>query len=177
VTEVARRLADGPSLDRDVYFLASTAEELGLLGAHAFAENPPLALNQIVAAFNIDTVAIGPAGQPFAIVGKGLTPLDPQIAAVAKAQKKKLAADDAANAYVRRQDGWALLQYDVPAVMVSSSWSDSARLERFMETDYHRSSDKVKPGLELGGAADDVLFLTALTRWFADPKRVPARAK
>lgn len=177
MTEVARRLADGPSLDRDVYFLASTAEELGLLGAHAFAENPPLALNQIVAAFNIDTVAIGPAGQPFAIVGKGMTPLDQQIAAVAKAQKKKLAADDAANAYVRRQDGWALLQYDVPAVMVSSSWSDSARLERFMETDYHRSSDKVKPGLELGGAADDVLFLTALTRWFADPKRVPARAK
>ncbi|MEN9683554.1 MAG: hypothetical protein RLZZ427_1305 [Pseudomonadota bacterium] len=177
MTEVARRLINGPTLDRDVYFLATTGEELGLLGAHAFAENPPLPLGQIVAAFNIDTVAIGPAGQPFAVVGKGMTTLDKQIAAVAKAQKKKLAGDDAANAYVRRQDGWALMQYDVPAVMVSSSWSDAARVEHFMETDYHRSSDKLKPGIELGGAADDVNFLVALARWFADPKKVLARAE
>jgi acetylornithine deacetylase/succinyl-diaminopimelate desuccinylase-like protein len=37
LTEIARRIARGPKLDRDVYFLATTAEELGLLGAHAFA--------------------------------------------------------------------------------------------------------------------------------------------
>ena len=80
LTEVARRLARGKPLDRDVYFLATTAEELGLLGAHAFAENPPLPLKQIVAAFNIDTIAIAPAGSPLAVVGKGMTPLDQQIA-------------------------------------------------------------------------------------------------
>ncbi len=177
LTEVARRLADGPEPERDIYFLATTGEELGLLGAHAFAEDPPLPLGRIVGAFNIDTVAIGPAGQPFAVVGKGLTQMDGAIAAVAKAQKKKLFTDDRIAPYVRRQDGWALLQYDVPAVMVSSSWSDMARVERFMEADYHRPSDKVKPGLELGGAADDVGFLTALARWFADPRKVPARAK
>ncbi len=181
LTEVARRLAKGPLLDRDVYFLATTGEELGLLGAKAFAEDPPVPLDRIVAAFNIDTVAIGPAGLPFGIVGRGMTPLDPQIAAVAKAQKRKLATDgkndEKANAYVRRQDGWALLQHDVPAVMVSSSWGDMALVEHFMETDYHRPSDQVKPGLELGGAADDVSFLIALTRWFADPRKVPSRGK
>lgn len=174
LTEVARRLSKGPAPDRDVYFVATTAEELGLLGAHAFAENPPLPLKQIVAAFNIDSVALGPSGLPFATVGKGMTRLDPQIAAAAKAAKVKLAPGDGANAYVRRQDGWALMNHDVPAVMISSSWSDLSRVERFMEGDYHRPSDVVKPGLELGGAADDVVFLTALARWFADPKRVPA---
>ncbi len=89
LTEAARRLAKGPAIDRDVYFLATTAEELGLLGAHAFAENPPLPINSIVAAFNIDSVALLPAGRPFAIVGKGLTRLDPQIAAAAKAAKRE----------------------------------------------------------------------------------------
>lgn len=173
--EVARRLAKGPQMDRDVYFLATTGEELGLLGAKAFAENPPIPLDRFVAAFNIDSVAIGPAGQPFAIVGQGMTPLDAQIAAVAKQQKKKLVVDDKANAYVRRQDGWALLQHDIPAVMVSSSWSDMSRVETFMDTDYHRPSDVVKPGLELGGAADDVEFLVALVRWFSDPRKVPGR--
>ena len=39
LTETARRLTRGPRPDRDIYFLATTAEELGLLGAHAFAEN------------------------------------------------------------------------------------------------------------------------------------------
>ena len=173
--ETARRLARLPQQDRDVYVLATTGEELGLLGAQAFVENPPIPLTQFVAAFNIDSVAIGPAGQPFAVVGQGMTGLDPQIALVAKQQKKKLVQQDFYKSYVRRQDGWIFLQHDVPAVMVSSSWADPARVERFMDSDYHRPSDVVKPGLELGGAADDVDFLVALVRWFADPKKVPKR--
>ncbi len=177
LTEVARRLARLPQMDRDVYFVATTGEELGLLGAHAFVENPPLPLGQIVAAFNIDSVALGPAGEPFAIVGKGMTGLDSEIAAVAKQLKRRIADGDAVNAYVRRQDGWALLQHDVPSVMVSSSWSDIGRVERFMAGDYHRPTDVVKPGIELGGAADDVNFHVALVRWFADLKRVPPAAK
>ena len=35
LTEIARRLVRGPPIDRDIYFLATTGEELGLLGAHA----------------------------------------------------------------------------------------------------------------------------------------------
>ncbi|MBS0483237.1 MAG: M28 family peptidase [Proteobacteria bacterium] len=172
LTEVARKLSRLPQMERDIYFVATTGEEMGLLGAQAFAENPPIPLKQFIAAFNIDSVALAPAGQPFAIVGRGMTALDPQIAAVARQQRRKLATDDGINAYVRRQDGWALMQHDVPAVMVSSSWSDLARVEKFMETDYHRPTDVVKPDLELGGAADDVNFLTALARWFADIRKV-----
>lgn len=175
--EIARRLSKGPQLDRDVLFLATTGEELGLLGAHAFAENPPLPLDRIVAAFNIDTIALAPAGSPVAIVGRGMTNLDPQIVRVAKAQKRKLVEGEAANAYVRRQDGWALLQHDVPAVMVSTAYSDVTRVERFFEGDYHRPGDQLSRGIELGGAAEDVAFHVALVRWFADLKRVPVVVK
>jgi hypothetical protein len=177
LTEIARRLAKGGGLDRDVYFLGTTGEELGLLGALAFAENPPLPLGQIVAAFNIDSNALASAGTPLGIVGKGMTPLDDRITAVARAQKRKLVDGNAANAYVRRQDGWALLQHDVPAVLISSAYGDIARMELFFDGDYHRPSDGVKPTLELGGAAEDVLFHVALVRWFADLKKVPSVAK
>lgn len=173
LTEVARRLAKGPVMDRDIFFMATTGEEIGFLGVESFADNPPLPLANIVAAFNIDTVALAPKGQPFGVVGKGMTQLDPYIAAVAKAEKRRIAAGDGVNAYVKRQDGWALMQHDVPAVMISSSWSDLALVERFMEGDYHRPGDQVSRGLELGGAADDVEFLTALARWFADHRKVP----
>lgn len=177
LTEIARRLAKGPPLERDVYFLATTAEEIGLLGVEAFAEDPPLPLNQIVAAFNLDSIALAPRGTPIGIVGRGLTPLDAGIMAVAKAQRRKVIDGDATNAYVRRQDGWALLAHDVPTVMVSSSWSDVARVERFFEGDYHRPGDQVKPGLDLSGTAEDVTFHVALVRHFADPKKVPLPSK
>ncbi len=104
-----------------------------------------------------------------------MTPLDPQIAAAAKANRRVLIQNDEANAYVKRQDGWALLQHDVPAVMVTSAYGNLARLEAFFESDYHRPTDVVKPTIELGGAAEDVQFLTALGRWFADVRRVPAK--
>ncbi|MFT4026158.1 MAG: M28 family peptidase [Novosphingobium sp.] len=172
--ETARRLARAPQIDRDIYFLATTAEELGLLGATAFAENPPLPLKQIVAAFNIDSIALAPAGTPLGIVGKGKTGLDAQIAEVARREKRKLSDSDAGNAYLRRQDGWALMQHDIPTVMVTSAYGDIARVEKFFDGDYHRPGDRVKPGFELGGAAEDVAFYVALGRWFGDARRVPA---
>ena len=176
LTEVARRLAKGPQLDRDIYFLATTAEELGLLGAHAFAENPPLPLERIVAAFNIDSDAIAPSGPPFAIVGRGMTGLDAEIEKVAKAERFKITKSDEANEYVRRQDGWALLQHDIPTVMVTTAYGDIDRMRAFYDSDYHRPSDDLEHlsrPLELGGELDDVKMLTALGRWFADPKKVP----
>lgn len=177
LTEIARRLAKGPPLDRDVYFLATTAEELGLLGAHAFAENPPLPITQIVAAFNIDSIALAPAGTPLAIVGKGMTPLDDRIAQVARQQKRKIVESAAANAYVRRQDGWALMQHDIPAVMVTSAFADIPRVEAFFDSTYHRPSDDPVHPIELGGAAEDVAFNIALARWFGDVRKVPVGSK
>lgn len=177
LTEIARRLAKGPRADRDIYFLATTSEELGLLGAKAFAENPPLPLGNIVGALNIDSIAIAPAGTPLAVVGKGRTPLDGAIAAVAKAEKRTLVDSPIAESFVKRQDGWALLQHDVPAVMVSSAYGDQAAFARFIGGAYHTPADKIGAGIELGGAAQDVQFLTALARWLADPRKTPLVAK
>ncbi|RVU04458.1 M28 family peptidase [Novosphingobium umbonatum] len=168
--EVARRVAK-LQLDRDVYFVATTGEEWGLLGAEAFAENPPLPLQNIVAAFNLDSLAIAPAGTPLGIVGKGLTSLDTGIANVAREQHRKLDPGEGPNRYIRRQDGWALLAHDVPTVMVTSAYGDLARLERFFDGDYHRPGDVVKAGLELGGAVEDVAFHVALVQYFADNGR------
>jgi hypothetical protein len=177
LTEIARRLGKGPQLERDVYFVATTAEELGLLGAQAFAENPPLPLSQIVAAFNIDSIAIAPRGTPLAIVGRGMTGLDAEIEKVAKAERMTILPGDAANAFVKRQDGWALLQHDIPAVMVATAYGKLDRMRSFFDANYHRPSDDLAHGIELGGAADDVRILTALTRWFGDRRRVPGKAK
>ncbi|MEL7218264.1 MAG: M20/M25/M40 family metallo-hydrolase, partial [Pseudomonadota bacterium] len=58
--ELARRLAATGPHDRDIYVLATSAEEAGLLGARAFINEPAIPLDSIVAAFNFDTVALAP---------------------------------------------------------------------------------------------------------------------
>ncbi|MFD2135874.1 hypothetical protein ACFSLT_12990 [Novosphingobium resinovorum] len=102
-----------------------------------------------------------------------MTGLDKDIAKVAKAEGFKLRENNDANEYVKRQDGWALLQHDIPAVMVTTSYGDIERMRAFFDGDYHRPSDDLSHPIELGGASDDVKMLTALGRWFADTRKVP----
>ncbi|NMN04169.1 MULTISPECIES: M28 family peptidase [unclassified Novosphingobium] len=178
ITEVARQVMAGGPLrpqgrdmpERDIYVLATTGEEMGLLGALAFAENPPLPLGRIVAAFNVDSTGLVPPGGPVAIVGRGMTPLDEEVGRVLARMKRKLVDGQAANAYVRRQDSWVLMQHDVPAIMVSTSYADEARLGRFMAGAYHTPAD-TPDQVNYAGMADDVLITTELVRDFADPRR------
>lgn len=175
ITEAARTLAKGKPLDRDVYFLATTGEELGLLGAIAFAENPPIPLDRFVAAFNVDSTGLVPPGGPIGVVGKGKTSLDPLIADVVRRMKRKLAVGEGANAFIQRQDSWVLMKHDVPTVMVSNSYGNMERLEQFMENTYHRPGDKADGSINYAGMADDVALQVELVRAFADVKRYPNR--
>ena len=174
LTEIARALAAGPKLDRDVYFLATTAEEWGLLGAYAFTREPPVPLDTIVAAFNLDTSALAPRGAPVALVGEGLGPLDEEVARIVAEAGRRVDGRDVAREYLRRQDGWALIQADVPTLMVSSSFADRALLDAYTRERYHQAADK-PAGVELGGAAQDLLLHLELVRHFASTTSHPGK--
>jgi len=167
--EVARRLASGPRPHRSIYFVATTAEELGLLGSHVLAEDPPVSRDHVAAAFNFDTVAIAPAGEPVATIGAGYTKLDPLIVAAARAQGRKLDESGAANAFLTRQDGWELLKAGIPAVMIGGAYADGARLAAFLSGNYHHPSDDLAHLLPLDGAAEDGALDVVLGRMAADP--------
>ena len=175
LTAAAKRLAIAEPLDRDVYFLATTAEEWGLLGATAFTRNPPLPLENVVAAFNLDSVSIAGRGSDVAVVGAGLTALDADVDAVLARLKRNRAQNDFSQRLVRRQDGWALLQRDVPTLMISSAFADRVIFERYSRERYHRSADKPE-GIELGGAGEDLLLHVELVRHFASLSAFPGAA-
>lgn len=169
--EVAKRLAHGARPDRDIYFLATTAEEKGLLGAHHFAAHPAVPLADITAALNIDTIAITPRGTPVATIGRGKPAYDAVVRQVASKLGRKLDEDGEADAFIQRQDGWALAAKGVTSLMVGGSFSDMPRLEAFLDSDYHRPADEFSDKMELGGAAEDADLHVALGRAFADRKR------
>jgi hypothetical protein len=174
--ELARQLAAGPALDRDVYVLATSAEEAGLLGARSFANAPPIPLEEIVAAFNFDTIAVAPAGGKVGFIGEGETPLDDLIRETVAASGRELGDKDFANSFVRRQDGWVLTQEGVPAVMLSSAFASEIVLGPYLSTDYHRATDQIDH-IELGGAIDDLLLHEELVRKVANTALYPAGAQ
>jgi hypothetical protein len=170
LTEVAAVMAKKRN-DRDVYFLATTAEESGLLGAYAFAEAPPLPLTDIVIALNLDTIAIAPKNAKVAIVGRGLGNLEGDIEAVAKRAGRVIDTTNDANSFLQRQDGWALYQAGVPAYMVNGAFSDLERLQKFLSSRYHGPSDALDANTELRGAAEDAVLHVALGNYFASTRR------
>jgi hypothetical protein len=173
--EVAKRLASGQRPDRDIYFMATTAEEKGLLGAHYFADHPVVPLSDITVALNVDTIAISPRGTPVATIGRGKPAYDAVVRAAATKLGRKLDEDGEADAFIQRQDGWALGAKGVTSLMVGGSFSDMKLLEAFLGSDYHSAADNFSDKIPLGGAAEDADLHVALGRAFADVKAWPGK--
>ncbi|HEX8640227.1 MAG TPA: M28 family peptidase [Allosphingosinicella sp.] len=173
--EVAGRLSRGTRPVRDILFMATTVEERGLLGAEYFTRHPAVPLQSIVAAVNLDTMAIAGAGRPIDYSGRGNVALDAAIAAAAAAQGRVVAPDGPAAQYEQRNDAWALAHAGVPAVgLVGGAFSDTERLNAFLFERYHRPEDEVA-AIDLSGAAQDSDLLVALARRLADPAQYQRR--
>ncbi|MEA3064441.1 MAG: hypothetical protein QOJ27_880, partial [Sphingomonadales bacterium] len=171
--EIARAFAQGPRPKRDLLFLATTSEEMGLLGAEYFAARPIVPLPSIVAAINMDTLAIAPKGEKVAVMGRGHPALDSLIDRTVAEAGRTLDTDQEAAAFVERQDGWALARAGVPAIMIGGSFSDMKKLGAFLAGPYHSPADNPGPGLVLDGAAEDAELMVALGRKLADPAQYP----
>ncbi|MGQ0558210.1 MAG: M28 family peptidase [Sphingosinicella sp.] len=174
--EIAGRLAQQPRPVRDVLFLATTAEEVGLLGAEYFATNPPVPAASILAGLNLDTIAIHPAGLPVAMLGPANPPIEAVIGATVAAMGRRLDTDRDADILAQRHDGWALTRNGIPGFVVGGSFADMERVNAFLSGSYHGPDDEPGPTLELGGAAEDANLMVALGRRLADPAIFTGRA-
>lgn len=174
--ELARRLKAGPKPDRDIYVLATTAEESGLLGVRAFVDAPPIPLEEFIAAFNLDTVAVARAGSPVGLVGLGKVPFEPVIAEHIAKTKRVLSNREFASTFLERQDGWVLINEGVPAVLLSSAFASREVLGPFLARKYHSAADRADQ-IELGGAIDDLLLHEQVIRHLADAARYQAPVK
>jgi hypothetical protein len=117
----------------------------------------------------MDTLALGPRGAKVAVMGRGHPRLDALIDRSIAEAGRTLDEDGEADAFVERQDGWALARAGVPAIVVGGTFSDMKRLGAFLAGPYHSPADNPGPGLVLDGAAEDAELMLALGRKLADP--------
>lgn len=158
ILELARAFAGGKRPERSILFLATTAEESGLIGGQYFVDHPPVPLAQIVGGLGNDTIA---AGSPADVVvlGHGLSPdMDRLIAAAAASQKRKVVVEAASDGFFPRSDHYPFARAGVPVLIATSIFApgSKAATDAYFEKGYHQPADEYRPGLNFDAAAADI---------------------
>lgn len=167
---------------RSMYFVFTTAEESGLLGAEYFAQHPVIPMDQVVANINVDGLNyLGPT-RDLVLLGADRSTLGPMAEALARERGRSIGQDQhPERGYFFRSDHFPLAKAGVPALSISEprefTGSNAEELrtkqEAYNTTDYHQPSDEYDPSWNFAGAVDDVKFLAQLAWRIAAEEQLP----
>lgn len=153
---------------RSVLFLATTAEEQGLLGARYYATRPVHPLAKTLADFNLDGLNTYGRTRDVSVIGFGQSTLDDRLRPLAAAQGRVLSPDSMPEkGSFYRADHFEFAKAGVPATYLKSGvnvigkpagWGRD-QIEDFTAHRYHKVTDEIQPGWDLSGAVEDVQLL------------------
>jgi hypothetical protein len=169
--EVAQAFAQLPrATKRSVLFIATTAEEQGLLGAKHYVQQPLYPLAKTVIVINFDGMPVWGRTSNFDIVGHGETTIDATLAEVARSQGKEVSPDSLPLlGLYYRSDQYQFIRAGVPAIWPrrGSNYIDKPpgfgqeKLRDYIANHYHKVSDEVKDDWDLSGAVELARFAFA----------------
>lgn len=141
--EVARATAAAPP-KRSVLFVATTAEEKGLLGAAYYAENPTVPADKVVAMVDLDMPILTYDFADVVAYGAQHSTVAEFVAAAAGEMGVSLSPDPIPQETIFvRSDHYEYVKQGVPAIMLSTgvmNGGDKAFAD-FLATQYHQPSD------------------------------------
>jgi Zn-dependent M28 family amino/carboxypeptidase len=164
-------------------FVATAAEEQGLLGAYHYTDHPVFPLEKTVAVINMDALFPFDDWNGMTVVGLGSSELEDYLRDAAAAMGRGLQPDPNPEfGAFFRSDHYPFARKGVPAIFAVGGPLDDpeptaeiiARFEDYGANRYHRPSDEYHPDhWDLRGIAGDakVYFLTGYT--IANDERVP----
>ena len=195
--ELARAWAGAESKPkRTAIFLATTAEESGLLGAFHYADHPVIPLGKTAMNFNFDTIY--PTGVPESIVLSGAERTTGWKALQATATRHGLEIEPDLRGhlgYYYRSDHFALAKGGVPAFSVGRGEKVKGKpadfmkkiSEDFVANIYHTPNDKFREEWDFAAypplmnfaldAAREVANAPTLPTWLAGDEFLAARQK
>jgi Zn-dependent M28 family amino/carboxypeptidase len=166
--EIARAFRAQPAPKRSVLFIATTAEERGLLGAKYYAAHPLYPLRDTVADINID--GINAWGRTAAIehVTSGHSSLDAVLEKYARLQGRSVAPDsrpELGSFYRADQLEFARVGVPVLYTKARSGYLDKPEgyadkvVNHYYTQDYHKASDDYRADWDFSGGLQDVQLL------------------
>lgn len=179
--EAAHALKAGAAPKRSTLFVATTAEEKGLLGAEWFATHPTTAAGTMVANINIDMPVLLAPSKDVVPVGVEHSSLKQVLDAAAK----EIAVQQSPDPYPEevvfvRSDQYAFIRTGVPAVylmggMVSADGERDPKraLQNFVRKHYHQPSDEASLPIVWSDAARLAALNARIARIVGDAKERP----
>ncbi len=169
--EIADAFARLDPTDRGVLFIATTAEEAGLLGARHYINQPLFPLPATAAVINIDGANIW--GETHDVIAPGVhrSTLARTLGARALEMGMRVRPDPAPeNGTFFRSDHFPFARAGIPALYLQhglefrgrpAGWGD-ALMARWLRDHYHRPSDELEAELDLSGAVQQARLAFAV---------------
>ena len=159
-----------PRPKRTVLFVATTAEESGLLGGEAYAQAPLVPLERTAAELNLDGANVLGATRDIDALGLDRSTLGPLFLAAARAESLTVVHEPDTRGLFYRSDHFPLARAGVPALSIQpgkdfvgrpAGWGREQEAEYFRER-YHRPSDEYRPSFTYEGMTQEVRVVVRL---------------
>src|SRR5437762_4635960 len=171
-----------PPPKRPVLFMATTAEEAGLLGAKFYAEHSLYPLEKTLADINIDTVNPWGKTRDIEDLSNNSSTLDDLLAAAAKRNSRVMTANSQPEkGSFYRADHFEFSKLGVPALYTGGGKDfigkpanfGQQKKDDYVAHHYHQVSDEVNPEWDLSGAVQDVQLLFEVGYQVANGDKFP----
>ncbi len=170
ILEIAQAFTKLPQAPpRSVLFIATTAEESGLLGAKYYAAHPLYPLDRTLADINIDGVNAWGKTRDLEEVSAGQTTLGDILSRAAQRQGRVLKPNsEPEKGSFYRADHFELSKLGVPSLYTGSRPKEflgksadfgQKKSDDYNVNRYHQVSDEVDPAWDLSGAVQDIQLL------------------
>jgi Zn-dependent M28 family amino/carboxypeptidase len=171
-----------PPPKRSVLFIATTAEEAGLLGAKFYALHPLYSLEKTLADINIDTVNPWGKTRDIEDVSNNNSALDDLLAAAAKRNGREMKPNSQPEkGAFYRADHFEFSKRGVPSLYTGGGKDFIGKPANFGQQKkddytahhYHQVSDEVDPNWDLSGAVQDIQLLFEVGYQVANGDKFP----
>ncbi len=179
--ELEHAASQGQPLDRSVVFLATTAEEQGLLGSRYWVSSPTIAHANVVAVINLDSMNVHGRTKLVEVVGWGQTTLEDILIDVATQQGRAVVGDsrpEAGSFY--RSDHFPFAQVGIPALyfhsgldMIEGGMEAGADIQARVRERYHTPADAFDESWSFEGALQDAELVVEIVRTVAKEGATP----
>jgi len=166
---------------RSIVFVATTAEESGLLGSEAYVQHPLVPLAQTAAVLNLDVTNTRGATRDIGALGLDRSTLGPIFATAASAESLTVESQPDVRGSFFRSDHFPFARAGVPALSIkpgvnfvgrAKGWGEEQE-QMYNEQRYHQPSDEYQPTFRYDGMAQQVRVTVRVARAIANGPELP----
>ena len=171
-----------PATKRSALFIATTAEEAGLLGAKFYAEHPLYPLEKTVADINMDGLSVWGKTTDIEDLSYGNSELDDILAAATQHHNRTMKPNSQPEkGGFYRADNFEFSKVGLPSLYIGAGKEvigkppgfGQSKKDEFVAQHYHQPSDQVDPTWDVSGGAEDVQLLFEVGYQIANAEKFP----